>query len=46
MRDVDLDRQIIFVRDAKGGQDRVVFSPGLLEQVLGLQMLRAQRETH
>lgn len=42
IKDVDFDRQVIIVRDAKGGKDRVVMLPRSLESVLRSQMLAAR----
>ena len=42
VKDVDFDRHVIIVRDAKGGKDRVVMLPRSLSPVLRLQMLAAR----
>ena len=42
IKDVDFDRQVIIVRDAKGGKDRVVMLPRSLVTVLRLQLLAAR----
>jgi integron integrase len=46
IKDVDFDRHVIIVREAKGGKDRVVMMPRSLAPALRLQMLasRAQWE--
>lgn len=46
IKDVDFDRHVIIVREAKGGKDRVVMMPHLLAPALRLQLLasRAQWE--
>ncbi len=41
VKDVDLDRHVIVVRDGKGGKDRVVMLPRSLEGALRLQLVRA-----
>jgi integron integrase len=47
IKDVDFDRHVIIVREAKGGKDRVVMMPHSLAPALRIQMLaaRAQWET-
>ena len=47
IKDVDFDRHVIIVREAKGGKDRVVMLPHSLAPALRTQMLaaRAQWET-
>lgn len=47
VKDVDFDRHVIIVREAKGGKDRVVMLPRSLAPALRVQMLaaRAQWET-
>lgn len=42
IKDVDFERQVIIVRDAKGGKDRVVMLPRLLVAALRLQLLAAR----
>ncbi len=42
IKDVDFDRQVIIVRDAKGGKDRVVMLPRSLVTALRLQLLAAR----
>ena len=42
IKDVDFDRQVIIVRDAKGGKDRVVMLPRSLVAALRLQLLAAR----
>ena len=44
IKDVDFDRHVIIVRDAKGGKDRVVMLPSSLEPALHLQMLAARAQ--
>jgi integron integrase len=44
IKDVDFDRHVIIVRDAKGGKDRVVMLPRSLAPVLRLQMLAARAQ--
>ncbi len=44
IKDVDFDRQVIIVRDAKRGKDRVVMLPRSLEPALRLQMLAARAQ--
>lgn len=44
IKDVDFDRHVIIVRDAKGGKDRVVMLPRSLSPVLRLQMLAARAQ--
>ena len=44
IKDVDFDRHVIIVRDAKGGKDRVVMLPRSLEPALRLQMLAARAQ--
>ena len=41
VKDVDLVRQVIVVRDGKGGKDRVVMLPRVLEAPLRAQLVRA-----
>jgi integron integrase len=43
VKDVDLVRQVIVVRDGKGGKDRVVMLPRALEAPLRAQLARAHR---
>ncbi len=43
VKDVDLVRQVIVVRDGKGGKDRVVMLPRALEAPLRAQLQRAHR---
>ena len=43
VKDVDLVRQVIVVRDGKGGKDRVVMLPRALEAALRAQLQRAHR---
>lgn len=43
-KDVDFDRHVIMVRDAKGGKDRVVMLPHSLVPALRLQMLAAHAQ--
>lgn len=42
VKDVDFDRQVIIVRDAKGGKDRVVMLSRSLVATLHLQLLAAR----
>lgn len=42
VKDVDFDRQVIIVRDAKGGKDRVVMLPRSLVAALRMQLLAAR----
>lgn len=42
IKDVDFDRHVIIVRDAKGGKDRVVMLPRSLVPALRLQLLAAR----
>lgn len=42
IKDVDFDRQVIIVREAKGGKDRVVMLPKSLAPALHTQLLRAR----
>ena len=42
IKDVDFDRQVIIVRDAKGGKDRVVMLPRSLVAALRLQLQAAR----
>lgn len=42
VKDVDFDRQVIIVRDAKGGKDRVVMLPRSLVAALRRQLLAAR----
>ena len=44
IKDVDFDRHVIIVRDAKGGKDRVVMLPHSLVPALRLQMLAARAQ--
>jgi integron integrase len=44
IKDVDFDRHVIIVRDAKGGKDRVVMLPHSLAPALRLQMLVARAQ--
>ena len=44
IKDVDFDRHVIIVRDAKGGKDRVVMLPHSLVAALRLQMLAARAQ--
>src|SRR5579862_962674 len=43
VKDVDFVRQVIVVRDGKGGKDRVVMLPRALEGPLRAQLLHARR---
>ena len=43
VKDVDFVRQVIVVRDGKGGKDRVVMLPRALEGALRAQLLHARR---
>ena len=42
VKDVDFDRHVIIVREAKGNKDRVVMLPRSLAPALRLQMLAAR----
>ena len=42
VKDVDFDRQVLVVREAKGGKDRVVMLPQSLHDVLKQQMAQAR----
>ena len=42
VKDVDFDRQVLVVREAKGGKDRVVMLPRTLHEVLKAQVVRAR----
>lgn len=42
IKDVDFDRRVIVVRDAKGGKDRVVMLPQTLAPTLKAQLLHAR----
>ena len=44
IKDVDFDRHVIIVRDAKGGKDRVVMLPRSLAPALRQQMLSARSQ--
>lgn len=44
VKDVDFDRHVIIVREAKGGKDRVVMLPRSLEPALRLQLLAARSQ--
>lgn len=44
VKDVDFDRLVIIVREAKGGKDRVVMLPRTLAPALRLQMLAARAQ--
>lgn len=44
IKDVDFDRHVIIVREAKGGKDRVVMLPHSLAPALRLQMLAARAQ--
>jgi integron integrase len=44
IKDVDFDRQVIIVRDAKGGKDRVVMLPRSLVTALRMQLLAARAQ--
>ena len=44
VKDVDFDRNVIIVRDAKGGKDRVVMLPRSLAPALRLQLLAARSQ--
>jgi integron integrase len=44
IKDVDFDRHVIIVREAKGGKDRVVMLPRSLAPALRLQMLAARAQ--
>ncbi len=42
VKDVDFDRQVLIVREAKGGKDRVVMLPRSLHEALKAQVVRAR----
>ena len=42
VKDVDFDRQVLVVREAKGGKDRVVMLPRSLNEALKAQVVRAR----
>ena len=42
VKDVDFDRQVLVVREAKGGKDRVVMLPRTLHEALKAQVVRAR----
>ena len=42
VKDIDFDRQVLIVRQAKGGKDRVVMLPGSLHEPLKSQVARAR----
>ncbi len=42
VKDVDFDRQVLVVREAKGGKDRVVMLPRVLHEPLKAQVARAR----
>ena len=44
VKDMDFDRHVIIVRDAKGGKDRVVMLPRSLAPALRMQMLAARAQ--
>jgi integron integrase len=44
IKDVDFERHVIIVRDAKGGKDRVVMLPRSLSPALRVQMLAARAQ--
>ncbi len=44
IKDIDFDRHVIIVRDAKGGKDRVVMLPRSLAPALRVQMLTARSQ--
>ena len=44
IKDVDFDRHVIVVREAKGGKDRVVMLPHSLAPALRLQMMQARAQ--
>ena len=44
IKDVDFDRHVIIVRDAKGGKDQVVMLPRSLAPALRVQMLAARSQ--
>jgi integron integrase len=44
VKDVDFDRHVIIVREAKGGKDRVVMLPRSLAPALRMQMLAARAQ--
>lgn len=43
VKDVDFDRKVIVVRDAKGGKDRVVMLPISLLDALKINVIKAMR---
>lgn len=45
IKDVDFDRHVVIVREAKGGKDRVVMLPRSLAPALRLQMLAARSQS-
>ena len=42
VKDLDLDRQVLIVPEAKGGKDRVVMLPRSLHEALSAQVARAR----
>ena len=42
VKDVDFDRQVLVVREAKGGKDRVVMLPRSLHEAMKAQVVRAR----
>jgi hypothetical protein len=44
IKDIDFDRHVIIVRDAKGGKDRVVMLPRCVSPALRVQMLAAHAQ--
>ena len=44
VKDVDFDRQVLVVREAKGGKDRVVMLPRSLAPALQMQLLAARNQ--
>ena len=44
IKDVDFDRHVVILRDAKGGKDRVVMLPRSLAPALRMQMLAARSQ--
>jgi integron integrase len=42
VKDMDFDRQVVVVREAKGGKDRVVMLPRSLHEALKAQLVRAR----
>lgn len=42
VKDIDFERQVVVVREAKGGKDRVVMLPQSLHEVLKAQVVRAR----